>query len=236
MNENIKLIYTFSVNQTVESQENGETVKVKKPIYFGIKKPSRSEKEEAELVRSEYLSKYIRRGVLPEAILSKTYDNQGGTVTENERASLIVLQLQLIEKQEEYKKLGVDKAPKETLDKVASEIASIYNEVAEIQFKHSMFYENTAEFKAKTKMISYLAGVLTYFRKDESSEWERYFESDVLDEILDKSDDLEEKGDEVYMKAKDKILFAVSFYVQNPSVADSKEISEKIKDYGLSDD
>lgn len=236
MKENIKLIYTFNVNKTTESQENGETVKKKTPVYFGIKKPSRAEKEEAELVRSEYLSKYIRRGVLPEAILSKTYDNQGGTITENERASLIILQLQLIEKQEEYKKLGVEKASKEELDKISAEITSIYNEISEIQFKHSMFYENTAEFKAKTKMISYLAGVLTYFRKEENAEWERYFESDVLEEILNKSDELEESEDEVYMKAKDRILFAVSFYVQNPSLTDKDEISNKIKDYGLGND
>jgi hypothetical protein len=227
--EDIKKIYEFSVYKTVE--ENGE--KVLKPLNFALKRPSRAEKEEAELVRSEYLAKYIRRGVLPEAILSKTYDNQGGTITENERASLIVLQLQLIEKQEQYKKASVDKIAKEELDKLANEIASIHNEMAAIQFKHSMFFEDTAEFKAKTKMISYLAGILTYWRKDEQSEWERYFKSDNLEEILDETDRLEESGDETYQKIKDKILFAVSFYVQNPSLANSNEIESKLKDYGL---
>ena len=225
----IKSIYDFTVYKTVKTEENGETKTELKPVHFRVKRPSRSEKEEAELVRSEYLSKYIRRGVLPEAILSKTYDNQGGTVTKNERASVIVLQLQLIEKQEEFKKLSVEKAEQEKIDEAKKEIARIYNEIAEIQFKHSLFFENTAEFKAKTKMISYLAGILSYYKKDENAEWERYFKSDILEEILDESDKLEEDADEIYLKAKDKILFAVSFYVQNPLGANQAEISDKIK-------
>lgn len=227
--EQIKSIYAFNVNLVKEVEENGERVKKITAYPFAIRKPSRSEKEEAELVRSEYLAKYIRRGVLPEAILNKTYENQGGTLNEYERAYVSTLNHKLFEKTEELKMVTVEKN-KDKEQEVLKEIIVLQQEIASVQYKQSKFYENTAEFKAKTKLIEYLFATLTYWKKAEDKEWEPYFAGDSFEENLDEIEKLEDSEDELYMKMKDKALFAVSMYIHMSGNVKPQDIEKSVKE------
>jgi hypothetical protein len=228
----IKSIYDFTVSKTTEIEENGQKITKLSPVYFRIKRPSRVENEDAGLIYSKYLNEYFRKGVLPEAILTKIYENQGGTISENERASLIIYQLKLIELEENYKQLGVEKVASEKLDEIKRGIVEVQNKIADIYFKQTSFYQDTAEFKAKLKKVTYLTGVLTYFRKDDKSEWQRYFNSNEIEGILEESDKLEESGDEIYLKIKDRLSFPIFIYLQNPSIK-SEEIAAKAQDFGI---
>jgi hypothetical protein len=227
--EKIKAIYTFNVNLVKEVEENGEKVKKITTYPFAIRKPSRSEKEEAELVRSEYLGKYIRRGVLPEAILNKTYENQGGTLNEQERAYSTILQSKLFDKTEELKlaTIGKDKEKEELLLK---EIIGIQQEMTSVQYRQSRFFENTAEFKAKTKLIEYLFTQLTYWKPAEDKEWEPYFKADSFEAALDEVEKLEDDENEIYLKMKDKALFAVSMFIHLAGNVKPEDIEKSVKE------
>lgn len=227
--EQIKSIYAFNVNLVKEVEENGEKVKKITTFPFAIRKPSRSEKEEAELVRSEYLAKYIRRGVLPEAILSKTYENQGGTLNEYDIAYVTTLQSKLFEKTEAYKLASVGKE-KEKQEELLKEIVLLQQEITTFQYKQSKFYENTAEFKAKTKLIEYLFTTLVYWKKAEDKEWEPYFSGETFEANLDEIEKLEDGEDEVYVKMKDRALFAISMYIHLSGNVKPQEIEKSVKE------
>lgn len=227
--EQIKSIFAFNVNLTQEVEENGEKVKKLVTYPFAVRKPSRSEKEEAELVRSEYLAKYIRRGVLPEAILSKTYENQGGTLNEYDIAYVTTIQLKLAQKTEEYKLASVEKNTTKQ-EELLKEIVTLQQEITSFQYKQSKFYENTAEFKAKTKLIEYLFATLTYWKKAEDKEWEPYFAGESFEANLDEIEKLEDSEDPIYMKMKDKALFAISMYIHLSGNVKPGEIEKSVKE------
>jgi len=120
--DNIKIIYQFNVNLVKEDKI------ISYP--FGIRKPSRSEKEEGGLIQSSYLNKYIRKGVLPEAILLKIYKDQGGIMDEEEKMLLVLTELKLKDKTEQLKNLAVnDKDNKEAQETLLREIIQIRKEV-----------------------------------------------------------------------------------------------------------
>lgn len=238
-----KSIYTFSVNKEVEvektetREENGvsTTVKTKvkeqKPFTFAIKKPSRAEREESDLVRAQYLSEYIRRGILPEAILSKTYSNQGGLLDDVERSNYLNLHLKLHEKTERYKELAVnEKDNKDAIDTALKEIVELRQQLVSLQSEQADFYQNTAEFKAKTKLIEYLFTNLVYWCPDDNKDFEPYFRGGDFEGKLKHVEELEDNEDELYMKMKDRALFAVTVYLQLGGNVKSEELARIINE------
>ena len=93
-----KKLYQFTIDKEVEKIEEtskkdrktGEevttkkTVKVKEPIEFFIKRPSRRELEEAELEYSVEMSRCVKRGILTKAMLAKKYSDTSGIFSEDE--------------------------------------------------------------------------------------------------------------------------------------------------------
>jgi hypothetical protein len=227
----MKTLYTFSVGKQIEKTVEGITVKEVVPVSFCLKKPSRNEKEEAEITRAEYLAKYIRRGVLPEAILSKNYSDQGGVLDEYQKNLYTNLSIKLYEKTQEFQKISavepVDKVAAETALK---EIVEIQNEITKFQYGQNVFFENTAEFKAKTKLIEWLLCYLTYFKETPESEWQEYFKGDSFEERLDYIESLEEKEDEIYLKIKNELIFAISLFVHLGGDVKAEDIERSIKE------
>jgi len=219
--ETINTIYQFTVN--VANKENGAI----NTYQFAIKRPSRSEKDEAGLVQSSYLNKYIRAGVLPEAILSKIYKDQGGVLDEEQKMLLVLNELKLNQKREEFKFASVnDKGNKELLEKLLREIIEIQKEITSVYYQETSFYQETAEFKAKNKLIQHYIGALLYWKPKEDSEWIRYFKSDDVEDVLDEAEKLEDSEDELFKKAKDKALFAISYAVNNGFKVKPEEIKD----------
>ena len=210
----MKILHSIVTNKEVKREENGQEVKELIPVYFAVKKPSRFEKEEAELIRAEYLSKFIRRGVMPEAVLSKTYSDQGGTMDEFEKTNLLNLNIQLYEGTAEFQRLSAAPDKDQSLiDTELRKIITVKDQITTLQQRQSAYYENTAEFKAKTKLIEYLFTTLTVWREKETDEWKSYFSGDTFDNKLDLIEELEEKNDEIYMKVKNKLIFIISLFV-----------------------
>lgn len=228
--EKIKAIYTFNVNLVKEVEENGEKVKKITTYPFAIRKPSRSEKEEADLIRSEYLNKYLTRGVLSEDILNRIHEDQGGTVTENEQAYFGILQIKLKNVLEDLKLATIEKN-KEKEAEFLDEVTAIQREITELQYKKSLKFQVTAEFKSKSKLCEYLFATLTYWKPTEDKEWEPYFkQSSSFDDMLNDIDRLEDEEDEIYLKMKDQAMLAVSVFVHSGGNIKPEDISKSVKE------
>ena len=222
----MKELYKFNilvnreVPDTETKEENGQTITTTKkvikqvPIEFFIKEPNRSEKEEAEIVRATYLSSYIRRGVLPEAVLAKIYSDMGGTENEADKKFYNTLLEKLTKKIDEFSTaITVDKDNKELINKYSGEILEIKKEIATFQYSQRSFYENTAEHKAKIKLVEYLFAFLMYWKKDEKSELKPYFDGKTFEDKLNSLEKLENGNDELYLKMKDVGLFVISAFI-----------------------
>lgn len=246
----MKTLYTFTVpvDKDVEKSEtktgdNGETITTKtmvketSQVEFVIKKPSKYEVEDADIHRAAAMHDFIRRGVMPQAILSKTYGNQGGALTDHEIQYEFSLKRQLYEKTEELKKLEVEKADKALIDTVLQELMTIRNKIIEFQYSQTTFYADTAEAMARTKMIEWYLANLVYTRgtpksaadKDES-EPIPYFKGETDQEKLAYLSKLEDDEDPVYLKMKERALFVIMIFLQLGTNIKAADIDELLKE------
>ncbi len=216
-----KFIHEFSIatereiDKTESREENGATVttttKVKEstPHFFCFKKPSRVERENAEEYRAQQWGEYVKRGVLPTALLLKTYANGGGTFNDAQKADYHQLQETYVLKSQEYQLAVVQKeAGKASV--ALKELLLLREQIVELERSQSDFYENTAEAKAKFKMTEWLLLHLSYHRASPEAAWEPYFKGADLAAKLDNLDSLEESNDETYQKARSELTTVAS--------------------------
>ena len=235
----MKELYKFSIEIEKEiekvdtKEENGQKitttqmVKEKVPIEFIIKKPSRSEKEEAEIIRAALLSSFIRRGVMPEAVLSKTYSDQGGIMDEIDKKHYADLTFRLSKKIEEFQLIN-QKEEKDKSEICLKEIIELRKDLTSFQYQQSSFFENTAEYKARTKLIEYLFTLLVYWKFDTKQDIQPYFKGNNFDERLKSLELLEDNDDEVYLKIRDRALFVISLYTHTGGSVNQEDIRKMV--------
>ena len=222
----MKYLYKFSVfiektvNDIQKQVKDGQTITVKKPVIksvpieFLIKEPNRGEREEAEIVRAAFLSNFIRRGVMPEAVLAKIYSDQGGVENNTDKKKYTDLVESLSTKIGEYSLVLVnEKDNKEKIDKLGEEILDIKKNITSLQYSQKSYFDNTAEYKAKIKLIEYLFTLLTYWKQDEKNEFKQYFDGKTFDDKMNCLEKFESDNDPVYLKIKDVVLFVISAYI-----------------------
>lgn len=244
--ENIKTLYTFSVltdklvDEVTTKVENAgtpeerivsETVKVNKPvpIHFAFKKPSRAERENAEEERASWWSKYVERGILPEALLLKTYANLGGILSEEQKKDYTEDRVQLSIKIEE---LMIEKAMKEPnkeyISQLTTEMINLRDKIIRFEQEQSTFFENTAEAKSRVKLSEYLVLHQSYTRDSEESPWVPYFKGNKTIEKLAEMERLED-SDEIYRQAGPQLFFLASFLINSNYSATKDDIDEFLK-------
>lgn len=234
----MKLIYEFEIQKEVEvdktetREENGATVTVttkvkeKKPIYFAIKRPSRNEKEEGEMHRASYFAHCVEKGVITQAALRKKYgdssgvSDNGGVYTNEEEKQYSILRNRLRDAIEEYKLLSVNKDEESAKkrDETFDEIFNIRGKVMEFENSATLFYQDTAEAKARNKLIEYLVLNLTYFRDDTSKPWLPFFKGETIEEKIKHVSDLEDNDDPIYLQVGEKLALVVTLLLTNPNL------------------
>lgn len=240
---NIKTLYTFSITVTREVDEvttteaDGkvitETTKVKKPveIFFAFKKPSRSERELAEEERAIWWSKYVERGILPEAQLLKLYLNGGGILSDDQKKEYTDLRVKLFDKGKEHTiSLVANKDNKDEQDRLYREYLDLRDKVLAFEQEQSSFFENTAEAKSRVKVADYLVTNLSYWREGAHKPWVPFFKGA---NSAEKAGDLavkDEAADELYILSKDYLYFLASFLFASGYNATTESIDEYLKD------
>src|SRR4051812_8407607 len=94
----MKILYTFNLNETKEQDEISESIneagekvsitkKVKKeiPIKFGLREPTRTLRDEAELYYGTKFSEALKAGFLTNALVDKRITTDGGVLAKEEK-------------------------------------------------------------------------------------------------------------------------------------------------------
>jgi hypothetical protein len=207
MSDNIKTLYTFSVEDKAATETSPATKR-----YFAFKKPSRAEREDAEMEYAACVNKCLERGLMPQALLIKQYANAGGTMNDSEKGEFNVIRNQLLTKEGELAKalIGTDLALREQL---TAELLDIREQYVRFQQSQETFFSNTAEAKARNKLIEWYVINMAYHRSDETKPWEVFFIGDKIEDKLIYLDKLEENEDALYLKSKDQLAFVAALYV-----------------------
>lgn len=243
-----KTIYEFEVvkkekvEETVESVDDaGATIKVTKTVdkdvtkRFCLKKPTLSQRDDAELFYHSTLGQSIQKGLIPEAVLHKIIGNQGGVLTEEQNSKRQADLQSLIDKNMELAKLnGVDSAEyQKEIEVLRKEILELTGQLQKYAFDESSVFNITAENRAKSKTIMWW--MVTLLHRYEDDQWLEMFPGTGYKEKYDAFASIEDKDDwepgekqflgEVIAKAS----FATAFWVSRGFI-DKEELESLQKE------
>ena len=240
----MKRIYEFTVNkeetvkeESVEKKKDGTEVTTSKdikkeiPHKFFLRRPTRAMTDEAELYYGVKLAEGIKAGLLTRALLEKRFENDGGTRSddENKEYQKIITKLQGFHK-EQSKILDIDEkkrtpAQKKRLKELDSEIKPTRRALRDLQLVEDSLYEETAESRARNKVI--LWWMLHLAHGEEGEKEREFFGEGNLDTKLERYDEIDEGEDFFDIVVARKFAYYVSFwFVGRPNT--QKEFQETI--------
>ena len=240
----MKRIYEFTVDkeetikeESVEKKKNGTEVttakEVKKdiPHKFFLRRPTRAMTDEAELYYGVKLAEGIKAGLLTRALLGKRFENDGGTRSDDDNSEYkeIIEKLQDFHK-EQSKILEISEkkrsvAQKKKLDELDKEIKPARRALRDLQMVEDSLYEETAESRARNKVILWWMLNLAY-QDDNGTEGEFFGKGD-LEAKFERYDEIDEGEDFFNIIVARKFAYYVSFcFVGRPN--SQKEFQDMI--------
>lgn len=225
----MKRIYEFTVNkeetvkeESVEKKKDGTEVTTSKdvekevPHKFFLRRPTRAMTDEAELYYGVKLAEGIKAGLLTRALLEKRFENDGGTRSddENEEYKKVIEKLQGFHK-EQSKLLEINEkkrtpAQKKKLKELDNEIKPARRTLRDLQLVEDSLYEETAESRARNKVI--LWWMLNLAHEEKGSKEVEFFGEGDLDAKLEHYDEIDEGEDIFNIVVARKFAYYVSFW------------------------
>lgn len=226
----MKTMFTFDVYHEkeiekvdVSTNDKGEEVKVTSkvkttvPVKLGIKKPTRSLFDEAELFYGVKLSEGIKAGLLTRALLAKRFNNDGGVLSDEEQKEYNNLYNNFFNLQSEFQKLSMKEEAlrsneeKEALQKVISEMNEARDLLQKYEMAQANLFEQTAENRARNKTIMWWVLQLSLI-EDQDKKLKELFGEGSYEEKLKKYDEIEESEFNIEKIALQKLLYLISFW------------------------
>ena len=225
----MKRIYEFTFDkeetvkeQSVEKKKDGTEVTTAKdvkkmtPHKFFLRRPTRAMTDEAELYYGVRLAEGIKAGLLTRALLEKRFENDGGVRSddENKQYADVIAKLQDFHK-EQVKILEIDEekrtpTQKKKLKELEKEIKPARRELRVLQLMEDNLYEETAESRARNKVILWWMLHLAY--QDKEGAENPFFGDGDLDSRFDKYDEIDEGDDAFPISVARKFAYYVSFW------------------------
>jgi hypothetical protein len=178
-------IYSFTLNKKevvdeveITKDEKGTEVKTTKkveksvPHKYIVKKPSRAQGDDCELFRAATESEYIKRGILPAALIEKRLLNDGDIYTEQQKTRYEELNKNFVTKKTEYDELlkvveaERTEEQKKNIENKIKELAAIIDEIQVLKNVGSSLYNRSAEVLARNRATLWLTLMLSYEEKD----------------------------------------------------------------------
>lgn len=224
----MKEIYSFEVNKKVEKtveekkQEDGKEITVTStstedvPVNIILRKPRRSDYDEAELYYGVQLSEGIKAGLLTRALLAKRFSNDGGVLSENDKDEYADLYVELFDIQNEIERLSILKESEklenhqESLNELIKKQAIAKKNVQEFEMSQAALFDQTAETRARNKTILWWILHMSYLQ--EGNDYKPYFGDGSLEDRLEQYDIYEEEGNEFDEEVIRKLIYYVSFW------------------------
>ena len=240
----MKRIYEFTVDreeivkeETVKKEKDGTEVTTSKDVkknvpkkYF-LRRPTRAMTDEAELYYGVKLAEGIKAGLLTKALLEKRFDNDGGTSNdqENKQYKETLGTLEQLHK-EQTKILNVEDkkrtaAQKKRLKELEEEMKPARRTLRDLQLIEDGLYEETAESRARNKVILWWMLHLAYAEKGDKEA--PFFGEGSFDDRIERYDEIDEGEDIHDLVVARKVAYYVSFwFVGRPN--SQKEFQEMI--------
>jgi len=240
----MKRIYEFSVDkeetvkeQSVEKKKDGTEVTTAKdvvkkvPHKFFLRRPTRAMTDEAELYYGVKLAEGIKAGLLTRALLGKRFENDGGTRSEQDTKKYKSITDRLKKFYEEQTKiLEIDEkkrssSQKKRLKELEKEVRPARKELRDLQLEEDSLYEETAENRARNKVI--LWWMLHLAHAEQDGKEVEFFGSGDLEAKLKAYDEIDEGEDIFEIVIARKFAYYVSFwFVGRPNT--QKEFQEMV--------
>jgi hypothetical protein len=243
----LKFLYKFKAIETIEKEQieeskndQGEvvktikTVKEENPVEFAVRKPNRVLFDDAELFYGVKLAEAIKAGMLTKTLMIKKYEKDGGIFTENELERIKNIleslgetqaKLDILDPKEETKELSEEeKKEKENLEAM---LKSLRLELMEVENNKNNIFEQTAENRAKNKMLMWWILQLCY--KKEGEIYSPLFGEGSYEQRIAKYDELEEGDDKFLKKVLTKFAYFVSFWYAGK--ANTEEEFKNVEDF-----
>ena len=207
----------------VSTNEKGEEVKVTSkvkttvPVKLGIKKPTRSLFDEAELFYGVRLSEGIKAGLLTRALLAKRFNNDGGVLSEEEQKEYNDLYNKFFNLQTDFQSLSLKQEAirteeeKANLAKVIEEMTQARETIQKYEMAQANLFEQTAENRARNKTIMWWVLQLALI-EGEDKKLKDLFGQGSYESKLQKYDDIEESEFGIEKIALQKLLYLISFW------------------------
>ena len=225
----MKTIYEFAINkeglvkETEESvNEEGQKVTITKDVvsqiphkYF-IKKPTRALFDEAELFYGVKLSEGVKAGLLTRTLLNKRYVDDGGILADKAKDAEADAYKDLYNAQNEIQRLDAleekdrpdyfETKKKELQDK----ISVIKSSLTELEMQKESLFDNTAETRARNKVITWWILFLSYYEKN--GEKQPFFGEGNYETRMNKYDEIFESEDPHMIKVANAFIYFISFW------------------------
>jgi len=242
-----KELYSFTVLTEVERdstevrEENGEKITITKkvvektPVKVVLKKPTRQMIDEAEMQQAIKMSECIKKNIVTKAMLTKKYADTGGVLSETEAKEHMKRYKDLSDYQIEWVRLSVKKDLTEEENERLHEINMTMNElrrkIAQVESSYSTLFENTADVISMKAQILFYTLMLTHVEKttDKGVEYTPLFAGETYEDKIASYYELEEDSTDLYLKARSKIVYFISFWV-NGVISDRDGFVELEKD------
>lgn len=175
---------------------------------LAIKKPTRTDIDEADMQFSAYFSDCIKRGILTREMLVREYKNFGGAFSEEENKDYQSILITYFSLQKEIE-AEQDEEKKKTLTEKQSEC---FESLHRIQSSQESLFTKTADIISRDKVLVFLTFLLAL--REEEGEYIPYYLGETNDERQNFFESLtedEEKSDTEYL-ILDRFASFVSFW------------------------
>ena len=225
----MKRIYEFTVNkeevvkeESVEKKKDGSEVTTSKdvkkevPHKFFLRRPTRAMTDEAELYYGVRLAEGIKAGLLTRTLLEKRFKNDGGIRSDEDSKKYKVITDKLKKFYEEQTKILEISEKKRTssqkkrLKELEKEVQPVRKELRDVQLQEDSLYEETAESRARNKVI--LWWMLHLAHSEQDGKDAEFFGSGDFEGKLKIYDGIDEGDDIFEISVARRFAYYVSFW------------------------
>ena len=199
---------------------------------LAIRKPTRLELDEIDIMRSQFFSECVNRGILTKEMLQKSYKDFGGPLSKEESEEYTKI---LEEFLTSGQKLDAAKT-KKTKEKWLEKRMNAFSALQAIELKNEELFSRTADFISETKTITYLVLLLSV--KQDGEKWKSIFPQANFEDRYLSYCKMEESEHEVARALFEHLYFLVSFWYSSGSsiTTDDFIAYESLSEYKVYDD
>lgn len=199
-----------------------------KELKLAIRRPTRLEIDDADMMFSIFQSDAIKKGILTKEMLSKAIKNYGGILSSQEEKEYSKIFASYVETR---KKLEKAKSKKEK-DNLQKELDLYYSSLRDIELEHEHLFSRTADVIARDKTIMHISLLVSMIDLNDTDEgeaqWVPLYQGD---EFQDRYNDFCQK--ELDDTDAEGILAKINRFVTFWYYSDKGVTEKEFQDYDL---